>query len=193
MNKIYTGIGSRTVPEEVAQMQRAFAVKLGDLGYTLRSGAASGSDTNFENGVCDVYFNDPNSSYGASASLAQIYIPWKGFVNIEDEFKDWYHILSEQNNKQEAEYIASQIHPAWDRCSRGAKALHARNVYQVLGLSLIKPSDFLVCYAEIDKNSDPKGGTRTAWVLAKEYISEDKLFNLYIEKDRKRIEDWLKN
>lgn len=185
--KYYTGVGSRSCSSEVIELIQKIGYKLAQDGYTLRSGAAEGADTAFEMGVIK-YFNE-NFDYPAPASLAQIYIPWRSFVEIDEDFKDWYKVLSEQKTKLEAEEIASKIHPAWDKCSRGAKALHARNVYQVLGINLTTPSQFLIAYAQTDKEGKPKGGTRTSWMLAEQsYIP---CFNLYIKEHRERIEKWL--
>ena len=66
---------------------------------------------------------------------------------------------------------AKELHPAWDRLSQGAKKLHQRNIHQVLGRDLEnpKPSCFLLACANTDKNGDPLGGTRTAWMLAKKF------------------------
>ena len=33
----------------------------------------------------------------------------------------------------QAEEIASRIHPAWHKCGKGARKMHTRNVFQVLG------------------------------------------------------------
>ena len=187
--KYYSGVGSRNTPTKIMGMMTALASKLASEGWTLRSGAAQGADSAFEEGVMH-YFETNGDAYPAPASMANIYIPWRGFVEINADYKDWYKVLSDQNNKLEAEKIAASIHPAWERCSRGAKALHTRNVYQVLGQNLNAPSSFLVCWAETGKDGKPNGGTRTAWVLAEKYGV--KCFNLFIEADRKRIEDWIK-
>jgi len=61
-----------------------------------------------------------------------------------------------------------------------------------LGTNLNSPSNFLICWAEVDKQGKPKGGTRTAWMLGEQYIGADKCFNLYFDEHRKRVEDWLK-
>jgi len=42
--------------------------------------------------------------------------------------------------------MAASVHPAWSRCHEPARRLHARNCFQVLGLSLDAPSKFLVCW-----------------------------------------------
>ena len=65
--------------------------------------------------------------------------------------------------------------------------LEARGM--VLGRDLNTPSKFLVCWAETDKHGIPKGGTRTAWVLADREGVE--CFNLINDEHKERIEKWL--
>ena len=72
--------------------------------------------------------------------------------------------------------MAAEFHPAWDRCSRGARALHARNCHQVLGWDLKTPSEFILCWTKDGKAS---GGTGQAMRIAKAfnipiYIVNDK-------------------
>ena len=188
--KYYTGVGSRSAPKKIYEIMVEVGYKLAGQGYTLRSGAAEGADRAFEVGVIQ-WFLENGESYPAPASLAQIYIPWASFTDIHEDYKDWYKVLDRLPNKNLAREIASRVHPAWDKCSRGAKALHTRNVYQVLGVNLATPSQFLICWAEPDKHGVPKGGTRTAWVLGEEYIGKEKCFNLFFEEHRKRIEAFL--
>lgn len=137
--KYYTGIGSRKTPEHILKLMTEYAKKLDTLGYILRSGGADGADTAFSNG----------------STNKQIFLPWKNFNNIESEYT---------SASDKAFEIASKIHPAWSRCSQGAKKLHARNIHQVLGDDLTKPSEFVICYTKDGKDI---GGTRTAIVLAK--------------------------
>jgi len=66
---------------------------------------------------------------------------------------------------EESLKIASEIHPAWHRCSEWAQNLHGRNVFQVLGKDLQTPVDFLICWTQYGKD---QGGTRTAIMLAKQ-------------------------
>ena len=49
----YAGIGSRSAPPKVLGEMNAIARKLSDMGYTLRSGGAKGSDSAFESGAGD--------------------------------------------------------------------------------------------------------------------------------------------
>lgn len=47
----YAGIGSRETPAEVLALMQKYAKRLGELGYTLRSGGAKGADSAFEAGA----------------------------------------------------------------------------------------------------------------------------------------------
>jgi hypothetical protein len=47
--KYYTGVGSRSTPPHILTMMGFIANKLSNEGYVLRSGAAKGADTAFEN------------------------------------------------------------------------------------------------------------------------------------------------
>ena len=42
--------------------------------------------------------------------------------------------------------IAADLHPAWDRCSRTVRKLHARNVALLLSETLDRPVDAAVCW-----------------------------------------------
>ena len=59
--------------------------------------------------------------------------------------------------------MAAKFHPNWNRLSKGAKALHARNCHQVLGSDLSTPSEFIVCWRQ------NTGGTMQAVRIAEHY------------------------
>lgn len=73
-----------------------------------------------------------------------------------------------------AHALASKYHPAWQFLKNEyVQNLHARNAYQVLGMSLNSPSDALVCYTpdgctEHAQRSRKTGGTGTAISIASE-------------------------
>lgn len=144
MNKIYTGIGSRNTPPEILEKMYNISSKLAEKGYTLRSGHADGADLACERG-CDVV-----------KGKKEIYIPWKNFNLSDSQF---------YTPRVSAFELAKKIHPAWEKLSFGARKLHARNCYQVLGLDLKTPSKFIICYTQ---NGEEIGGTRTAIMLAKQ-------------------------
>ena len=141
----YTGIGSRQTPADVLERMVQIGKELANLGFTLRSGGADGADSAFERG-CDL----------ANGSK-EIYIPWNNFNNLSTSagYIVAYH--------PDAENIAATLHPAWHRCSQGAKKLHTRNIYQILGGNLNDPSVLVVCWTP---NGELTGGTAQAMRLA---------------------------
>ena len=158
--KYITGVGSRMTPEDALEKIGRIAQYFARQGYVLRSGGANGADLAFEN------------AYRAAKGSTEIYLPWEGFNGSSSEL---YGVCPE------ALKLASTIHPAWHACSDAAKRLHARNCYQVLGRSLDRPSDLLVCWTPPGST----GGTRTAIVLAERHGVP--VFNLGVEGDIERL------
>lgn len=165
MAKYYTGVGSRETPDDVLALMKEIAVKLAYEGYVLRSGGAPGADSAFEQG-CDEVLGEK-----------RIYLPWRGFNGRDSRH---YRICNS------ALAMAEHFHPAWKNLTQGARKLHARNIYQVLGYSLESKSEFVVCWTP---NGVAKGGTRTAILVAeKEKID---VFNLFKPSHRKYWKDKL--
>lgn len=187
MIKAYTGVGSRETPPEIMEAMRSIGYKLAMLGFILRSGAAPGADSAFEQGHDD-YIESCNLVYLESKAAKQIFIPWEGFQNRSEREEGVYSNVP-LPIKEMAMKMASEIHPAWDRCSQGAKTLHMRNCFQVLGKGLNNPSSFLICWAPMDNSGTPKGGTRTAWQLAVK--NGVPCFNLANQEHLERIYTWL--
>lgn len=139
----YTGIGSRKTPERVLQIMIRVGQELADRGLILRSGAADGADSAFEKGCSMAQGN------------SEIYLPWKKFNKHPSVF---FKI------SDEALALAAQYHPAWTACSDGARRLHARNCYQILGQDLKTPSAFVLYWTATDH-----GGTLQAVRIAKAF------------------------
>lgn len=146
---IYAGIGSRETPLSVLEDMRQIAFQLAQFNWILRSGGAPGADTAFENGC--------NHAGGSK----EIYIPWAGFQGRRDAI-----VGADQPNFPDALKLAANFHPAWDRCKQGARALHARNGYQILGKSLNQKADCVICWT---KNGAGQGGTGQALRIAKHF------------------------
>ena len=87
-----------------------------------------------------------------------------------------------------AEAIARDFHPNWDACSSYARALHSRNVFQVLGLDLKTPSQFVICWT---RNGLQIGGTRTAIVVAE--ANRIPVFNLGKKDELARLDAFIVN
>ena len=156
----YTGVGSRDITDEEWDIIEGIAKWLAPM-YTLRSGKAAGADSAFEYGV----------SISDAPDNKEIYIPWPKFEGNEISGEKISLDRPDSVNFALSLQYAKDIHPAWERLTQGAKKLHQRNVHQVLGRNLDKPvpSDFLLACSDEDKHGDVKGGTRTAWMLAKEF------------------------
>lgn len=154
--KYYTGVGSRKTPKEVCDWMWQYARFMASIGYTLRSGGAQGADFAFYMGCLNVL------------GEREIYIPWDGFENLKHQPGIGIYSLNGliREAVRDAVEIAKEIHPAWDRLSLGARKLHTRNVFQVLGQDLKTPSEVVICWTEGGKI---KGGTATAINLAKKY------------------------
>ena len=145
MIQYYTGIGSRETPNHTLILMTKIAKYLDSLGFILRSGGASGADTAFANGAVN----------------KQIFIPWKNFNGI----KDGIYLWDEQTKNQAFNDVFNCLgENHWNRLSNGGKELHLRNWRQIFGVNLNdKFSNFVICYTQ---NGIPKGGTRTAILLA---------------------------
>ena len=186
--KFYTGIGARKTPANILVIMRKLAYHLAKDGFTLRSGGADGADTAFGHGWADAWMEDVDNTMH-SKYKAEIYLPWEGFNDQYSTMEGrWY--ITNPSLYFAAEGIASRIHPNWKACKDSVRALHTRNVFQVLGADLTKRSNFLVCWAELDGESI-KGGTRTAWELAKQ--RDVTCYNLYNTYDLDKIQAYLDN
>lgn len=146
--KCYAGIGSRQTPACVLTRMTQVAMVLDERGYVLRSGGADGADTAFE--------------VGARPSRRQIFLPWKNFNDNHSPLCFGADGLA----SDKAMEMAAQFHPFWHRLSEGARKLHARNCFQVLGPKLDDPVEFIICWTE---GGTQTGGTAQALRIAHRY------------------------
>lgn len=146
MKKFVTIVGSRETPSEALSELEKIGKFLAERKWWLRSGGADGADAAGERGFL-----------AAGSKSTEIYLPWRHFNGHSSELCSIPAVAFE---------IAKRLHPNWAACGSAAKLLHGRNILQVLGQNLDKPSNLLVCWT-------PKGeavsGTRTAIILAQEY------------------------
>lgn len=178
MTKYWTGIGSREVPNEIAELQVEIGRRMATLGYVLLSGGAAGSDTNFHKGVCEV---DP--------SLAEIWIPWSGFMKELLPSKESVRIIPDKHDMDIARqyYLDNNIIPWFDNMKQGAQKLHGRNYFQVFSdqTGNLPASSVVIYAAEENTRGEVKGGTRSAVMIAR----NEKLptFNLMIPEQKDKI------
>lgn len=176
MTKIVAGIGTRHPPTDDADLNETmrvfcyFAVK---MGWHLRSGAAIGMDSWFER------LWDNNK---------EIFIA-KERISGKTHGVDGANFV-EGPQEVAAFNIMKKIHPAGPRLKGIAKAMHTRNIFQILGEDLNTPADLIVYYAKFDdEGKEITGGTRTAVVLGKQRgINE---FNLILPDERTRLLEYI--
>jgi hypothetical protein len=149
---IYAGIGTRNLSPELQKTVKSVGSFLYELGFTLRSGGADGSDSTFES---------------VSLDRKEIYLPFRGFNGNDSPL----YPPSEM-----AYHIAKEHHPTWNKLKDVAKSLHARNTHQILGISCDNPVDFVVYVADTDCNGNVLGGTGQAIRLA--HSRKIRTFNL---------------
>lgn len=148
----FAGIGSRESPDDILTLMHRIAAALARRGWALRSGGAPGADSAFEAGAL------------AAGGRVGLYLPWRGFEGCTE------HVALHEATARAWE-LAPRFHPGWDRLGRGARALHARNVHQVLGSSCDNPASFVVCWTpdgatSASETSARTGGTGTAVRIA---------------------------
>ena len=172
MSGHYTGIGSRETPLEIIDKMNAVAGFCASLNITLRSGAADGADTAFED------FCGGNK---------EIFLPWNNF-NDRSVRDDGIYVRGNDVNSRE---IAATIHPVFERLGRGAQALHTRNVNQVLGKDAGNPdpSLFVIYYAPRTRSGKVQGGTATAVNLAESYNIP--CWNFFDNQDLEELKEWI--
>ena len=175
--KIYTAVGSRNTPPEVGAIMYDFAAVRASLGDRMATGGAPGADTFFLNG-----------HYSVTSDNVDIYIPW-------DEFQG--HYASKDKNVKiihskkgviiaEKFYNQNNYGKKWDDLSYGGKQLMERNGHQVLGESLDRPVDFLICWTQGGREI---GGTSQTIRIAKHH--KVPVINLGNEKHLKNIQNYL--
>lgn len=162
MTLYYSGIGSRRCKDDAPLMayMTGLARALAARGIVLRSGAAEGPDTAFEQ--------------GAPLALRRIYVPNARFgkrprehiiVPAEVNLVTWLRACT----------MAERLHPLGRHMPQETRELMGRNVYQVLGDNLRTPSEFVICdapdpvYDAQGRVKDVDGGTGLAVRLAYEH------------------------
>lgn len=128
----YVGIGAQETPNNVLELMTTISHELARADWVLRTGMALGGDTAFYKGA------------SKGAGEIEIFIPWNGFNKSPKNTPQF--IIPNMNDKLQD--LCRRIHAKWDKLSKGAKALHARNACQILGLELDKPADMVVCWTE---------------------------------------------
>lgn len=157
---IYAGIGSREVPKNVYKDMYEAGELLGKNGYTLRSGSAQGSDEAFEFG------------HKSTKSPMELFIPWHGFsrtggpyiIPTREDYRLAFQYLPLCHDMFKTMSLKHYLMGVSQKSKFGAICkLHGRNMFQILGLKLNEPVDFVLAYT---KGGEMVGGTSVALKLA---------------------------
>lgn len=179
MTQAYAGIGSQFVHDQHFDTLIGLGRKLGSQGWLLRSGAAKGCDSAFEQGAIMV------------RGKMEIYRPEiKGY-----ERSKGYIDASKLPSFENAMKMASGFHSKWEFLSPYVRKLMARNCMQVLGANLDDPVKMVISWARApvlnDKGLviDCDGGTGMAVRLAASL--DIPVYSLAVEAHRLRLCNYL--
>ena len=124
----YAGIGARATPAGVLADMKTMAGWLARTDWHLSSGGADGADSAF--------------AAGAPVQQRTIWLPWRGYNGHRGPD---CRVLSAAAMAACME-VGAPLHPAWERCSPAVRKLHARNAAVLLGETLDRPVDAVVCW-----------------------------------------------
>ena len=158
-------------------------MRLAQLGITFTSGLCElGMD-----GIAQKAYSKAVDLGLAKESQFEVYVADQ--YNIRRSTLPRKHLAIVRNKDliSETERIASEVHPAWDRCNEWARGMHSRNCHQILGYDLKSPVDAVICWTP---NGAVVGGTRTALKLSMKYNIP--VFNLGVS-DKKSVLNDIKN
>ena len=134
-------------------------MRLAQLGVTFTSGLCElGMD-----GIAQKAYSKAVDLGYANETQFEVYVADQ--YNIKKSNLPRKHLAIVRNKSliAETERIASEVHPAWDKCNEWARGMHSRNCHQILGYDLQSPVDAVICWTP---NGKIQGGTATALKLS---------------------------
>ena len=158
-------------------------MRLAQLGITFTSGLCEiGMD-----GIAQKAYSKAVDLGLAKESQFEVYVADQ--YNIRRSTLPRKHLAIVRNKDliSETERIASEVHPAWDRCNEWARGMHSRNCHQILGYDLQSPVDAVICWTP---DGAVVGGTATAIRISMKY--DIPVFNLGVS-DKKSVLNDIKN
>lgn len=181
-------IGSRKLEQEQEYFEDTklcynVCMMLAELGVTFTSGLCEiGMD-----GIAQKAYSKAVDLGLAKESQFEVYVADQ--YNIRRSTLPRRHLAIVRNKDliSETERIASEVHPAWDKCNEWARGMHSRNCHQILGYDLQSPVDAVICWTPDGKI---RGGTATAIRIAMKYGIP--VFNLGVS-DKESVLNDIKN
>lgn len=158
-------------------------MRLAQLGVTFTSGLCElGMD-----GIAQKAYSKAVDLGLAKESQFEVYVADQH--NIRRSTLPRKHLATVRNKDliSETERIASEVHPAWDRCNEWARGMHSRNCHQILGYDLQSPVDAVICWTP---DGAVVGGTATVIRIAMKY--DIPVFNLGVS-DKESVLNDIKN
>ena len=158
-------------------------MRLAQLGVTFTSGLCEiGMD-----GIAQKAYSKAVDLGLAKESQFEVYVADQ--YNIRRSTLPRRHLAIVRNKDliSETERIASEVHPAWDRCNEWARGMHSRNCHQILGYDLQSPVDAVICWTP---DGAVVGGTATVIRIAMKY--DIPVFNLGVP-DKESVLNDIKN
>lgn len=162
MSPVFAGIGTREgLTDEQKRLIKRRSIDLANLGYSLRTGGATGADQQF---LRDYSSKIEDLLTGVDLTKAieeiEVYTPWNGFngYNSDALCTVWNLDSCGATNTARLIKIASEIHPNWTNLKGGAKKLMARTVWMLMGWNLRSYVDLVVAAPRL-YNDKPTGGT----------------------------------
>ena len=158
-------------------------MRLAQLGVTFTSGLCEiGMD-----GIAQKAYSKAVDLGLAKESQFEVYVADQHNIRRSTLPRKHLAIVRNKDLISETERIASEVHPAWDRCNEWARGMHSRNCHQILGYDLQSPVDAVICWTPDGKIV---GGTATALKLSMK--AGIPIFNLGVS-DKKSVLNDIKN
>ena len=157
--------------------------RLAELGVTFTSGLCElGMD-----GIAQKAYSQAVDLGLASESQFEVYVADQYNIRRSTLPRKHLAIIRNKDLIAETERIASEVHPAWDKCNEWARGMHSRNCHQILGYDLQSPVDAVICWTP---DGNVVGGTATAIRIALKYNIP--VFNLGV-KDKDNVLQSIRN
>jgi len=158
-------------------------MRLAQLGVTFTSGLCElGMD-----GIAQKAYSQAVDLGLAKESQFEVYVADQHNIRKSTLPRKHLAIIRNKDLISETERIASEVHPAWDKCNEWARGMHSRNCHQILGYDLKSPVDAVICWTP---DGNVVGGTATALKLSMKY--DIPVFNLGVS-DKKSVLNDIKN
>lgn len=162
-------VGSRTAGEEDCNLLYDAALTLLHAGWKGVSGGAEGPDDSLTLAIRQ-YLKDiwPTATEIRGSRIGEIHIAWNGFNNLNHG--DLCGCVVGPGHRPDNVLLKAVVALARGglyNLSDGGMKLHERNVFEILTKTLNDPVDILLLSAPKGMGNTVKGGTATAYALAK--------------------------